>query len=255
MWSQYDFEAIEALHEEVAEDYSDLNHPHGEYARVLLTATQNLHDTDTGLRHVHGDVIGDEHKMQMFYLRRGVRALFSVYHSAKYHHYSTAYSRIRVLLELYLVVREMNRKQEKTKQKFQDARSEIRENEYGPFDPLPFADYVDGLRRHLLGTLTDEYESLDALIGRLSDFGAHPTSIKTPQREMEHVDILEENVLGFALMFAFGLAAQYARTFKDTPLERAMREDMDAIFVAVLWQVGSLPEFFAEDLQFGSQIG
>jgi hypothetical protein len=57
--------------------------------------------------------------MQLFYLRRGVRALFSVYYATKHHHYSTAYSRIRVLLKLYLVVREMNRKQEKTKQKFQ----------------------------------------------------------------------------------------------------------------------------------------
>ncbi len=95
MWSQYDFEAIEALHEEVAEDYSDPNHPHGEHARVLLTATQNLHDTDTALRHVYGDIIGDEHKMQLFYLRRGLRSLFSVYQAAKHHHYSTAYSRIR----------------------------------------------------------------------------------------------------------------------------------------------------------------
>lgn len=255
MWSKYDFEAIEALHEEAAEDYSETNHPHGEHARVLLTATQNLHDTDTALRHLHGDVIGDEHKMQLFYLRRGIRALFSAYHAVKYHHYSTAYSRIRVLLELYLVVREMNRKQEKTKQKFQDARSEIKENEYDPFDSLPFSDYVDGLRRHLLGTLTDEYESLDTLIGRLSDFGAHPTSIKTPQRELEYVDILDENVLGFALIFTFGLAAQYTRTFRDTAIERTIREDMDAVFVAVLWQVGSLPEFFEEDLEFGSQIG
>lgn len=254
MWSQYDFEAIEALHEEAAEDYSNPKHPNGKHARVLLTATQNIHDTDTILQYVHGDVIGDEHKIQLFYLRRGVRALFSVYHAAKYHHYSTAYSRIRVLLELYLVVREMNRKQEKTKQKYQDARSEILGNEYDPFDPLPFANYVDGLRRHLLGTLTKEYESLDALVGRLSDFGAHPTSIKTPQRELEHVDILEKNVLGFALIFTFGLAAQYARTFKNTAIERSMREDMDAVFVAVLWQVGSLPEFFAEDLEFGSQI-
>lgn len=253
MWSQYDFEAIEGLHEEIAEDYSDQNHPHGEQARVLLTATQNLLDTDTALRHVHGDIIGDKHKMQLFYLRRGIRALFSVYHAAKYHHYSTAYSRIRVLLELYLVVREMNRKQERTKQKYQNARSKIRENEYDPFDSLPFGDYVGGLRQHLLGTLTDEYDSLDTLVGRLSDFGAHPTSIKTPQREVEHVDILEENVLGFALIFTFGIAAQYTRTFKDTAIERAVREDMDAIFVAVLLQVGSLPEFFAEDLQFGSQ--
>lgn len=255
MWSQYDFEVIEALHEEFAEDYSDPNHPQGEHARILLTATQNLHDTDTTLRHVHGDVIGDEHKMQLFYLRRGIRALFSVHHASKHHHYSTAYSRIRVLLELYLLVREMNRQQEKTKQKFKDGRSEILDNEYGPFDSLPFADYVDGLRRHLLGTLTDEYESLDALVGRLSDFGAHPTSIKTPQRELEHVDILEENVLGFALMFTFGLAAQYARTFEDTAIGGAIWEDMDTVFVAVLWQVGSLPEFFAEDLEFGSQIG
>jgi hypothetical protein len=149
----------------------------------------------------------------------------------------------------------MNRNKEKTKHKFQDARSEIRGSKYDPFDPLPFADYVDGLRRHLLGTLTDEYESLNALVGRLSDFGAHPTSIKTPQRELEHVNILEENVLGFALIFTFGLAAQYARTFEDTAIERSMREDMDAVFLAVLWQVGSLPEFFAEDLDFGSQIG
>jgi hypothetical protein len=114
---------------------------------------------------------------------------------------------------------------------------------------------VDGLRRHLLGTLTEEYESLDALVGRLSDFGAHPTSVKTPQIGLEYVDIVEENVLGFALMFTFGLAAQYARTFKHTATERAIREDMDAVFVAVLWQVGSLPEFFAEDLEFGSQVG
>jgi hypothetical protein len=148
----------------------------------------------------------------------------------------------------------MNRKQEKTKKKFQDARSEMQGEEYDPFDSLPFTDYVNGTRMRLLGTLTDEYESLDKLVGRLSDFGAHPTSIKTPQTDLEHVDILEENVLGFALFFTFGLCAQYVRTFENTGIERAIREDMDAVFVAVLWQVGSLPEFFAEDLDFGSHI-
>jgi hypothetical protein len=81
---------------------------------VLLTATQNLHDTDTTLRHAYGDVIGDEHKMQLFYLRRGVRALFSVYYAAKYHHYSTAYSRIRVLLELYREGDEPEAKEDET---------------------------------------------------------------------------------------------------------------------------------------------
>jgi hypothetical protein len=40
-----------------------------------------------------------------------------------------------------------------------------------------------------------------------------------------------------------------------TTIERAVREEMDAVFAAVLWQIGSLPEFFTEDLEFGSQVG
>lgn len=254
MWSQYDFEAIESLHEEVAEDYTEYSHPNGAYARTLLTATQNLHDTHTTIHLIGGDVVGDEHKMQLFYLQRGIRALFSLYFSAKYHHYSTAYGRARLLLELYIILREMNRNRERTGKKFQSIRAEMGENEYDTYDTLPLASYVDGMRRSLNGELTDEYDSLDKLYSRLSDFGAHPTSIKTPQKELEWVEIMEENVLGIGLMLVFGIAAQYVRTFEGSELEHAVHEEMDAVFVAVLLQLGSLPQFFDEDLDFGSQI-
>lgn len=254
MWSKYDFEELESLHEEIAENYSSSGHPNGDLARAFLPTVQNIHDTHTALKQTQGHVVDDSHKLQLFYLRRGIRALFSLYFATKHHCYSTAYSRARLLLELYIIVREMNRNKEKTEKKFRHSRTEVIENEYDHFDSLPFADYVDGKRRQLNGELIEEYESLDQLYGRLSDYGAHPNSIKTPQWEMERVDVMEENSFVFGLMLAFGLGAQYIRTFENSEIERGVREEMDGMFVTVLIEIGSLPKFFDEDLEFGSQI-
>jgi len=144
MWSKYDFEEIEALHQDAAEDYTDPSHSNRDEARTLLTVAQNLHDFRLTLDKTQGTAIDDRHGMQLFYLRRGIRALFSIFRLCKHHSYSACYGRIRFLWDLYIVVRELNREKEKTKKKFQAFKEDMRETDYGPYDTLPMTDYCWG---------------------------------------------------------------------------------------------------------------
>ncbi|WP_135304208.1 hypothetical protein [Haloarcula amylovorans] len=255
MWSKYDFEEIEELHREAAEDYTNRSHANRDEARTLLTATQNLHDFRTFLEKTHGPAVDDEHEMQLFYLRRGIRALFSIYWMCKNHSYSACYGRIRFLFDLYLVVRELNREKEKTKRKYQEFKQDMEENDYGPYDTLPMTDYIGGKRRQLKGDLAEEEDMYGGMYDRLSNLGSHPHTLKSAWNDGEWNEEMEEDVLRFGVIFAYAIAAQYIRTFEDSRIDRFVREEMDGVIVQVLLVFGHLPVFLEEDLEFGSQIG
>ena len=117
MWTRFDFEDIESLYIEDAEEYTD-THPNRGGAETFLTAIPSLHDFQIILEKALGSGIEKEHEMQLIYLPRGIQALKSIYWLVKHHCYTACYGRIRFLLELYFVVREFNREKEKTRKKW-----------------------------------------------------------------------------------------------------------------------------------------
>lgn len=251
MWSQYDFEEIEDLHFEASENYRN-SHIHKKEAQTLLISAHNLHDFDQKAVHTFGSIIGDEHKMQLLYLRRGVQGLFSVYWLNKHHLYSAGYGRVRFLFELYLVVRQFNRDKKKTRDKWREFRQDLQENDYKPHETLPMTEYVSGKRRQLKGDLEKDEPTYGEVFDRISNRGSHPNTMESSYNDGWWTKESERDLLRFGLVFSYALAAQYIRTFEDTRIARSVREDMDDVIVQTLLAFGQLPKFLEEDLRFGS---
>lgn len=249
MWTKYDFETIENLHQESAEDYS-YPHPNQNEAQTLLVSAQNLHDFHTQLEKTQGSAIGDEHTLQLSCLRRGVRAIISMYWLCKHHCYIASYGRVRFLLELYLVVREFNREKEKTKRKWQKFKRDLRNNDYGPYETLPMTDYFGGKRRQLKGELADKEELYGDVYDHLSNIASHPHSMKSSRNDGIWTKDQEEDIFRFGLIFAYALAVQYIRTFEDTDIQRFVHKEMDNVIVQVLLAFDYIPLFLEEDLEF-----
>lgn len=253
MWDVHDFEEVEEMYLDDAEEYG-VSHPNQKEARTLLVTTHNLFEKQNEVLETSRDAVGREHQMQLIYLRRGIYALRAIFWLCKHHCYSACYGQIRFLLELYLVVREWNRNKEDTKQKWTEFREDMKEEDYGPYETLPLTEYFSGKRQQLKGELAEEDETYREMYDRISNQGSHPHSIKSSALDGEWDQVQELDVLQFGLIFVYALAAQYIRTFEDSSVEDEIRAEMDGIIVQVLLAHGYLPTFLEEDLDFGSQI-
>jgi len=253
MWGIHDFEGVKKMYLEDAEEY-DYSHPHKNEARTLLVATHNLFEKQNEILDNSRDAVGMEHQLQLIYLRRGIYALRSIYWLCRHHLYSACDGQIRFLWELYLVVRNWNRNKENTKQKWEEFRDDMKEQDYGPYETLPLTQYFSGKRRNLKGELAEKSEVYGEMFDRLSNQGSHPNSIRSSALDGEWDEVQELDILRFGLTFVYALAVQYIRTFEDTTIESEVRAEMDDVIVQVLQAHGFLPAFFEEDLEFGSQI-
>jgi hypothetical protein len=253
MWNRFDFEKIEELYIESSEEYT-VDHENSKLARTFLCATQNLHDFRQLALQKGGDVIEDRQLLQLMYLHRGIESLRAVYWTTKHHCYSASFGRLRFLFELYIVVREWNRDKADAKQKWNEHLKKIKENEYDYSEALPLTEYFSGKKSNLKGELAEDFAEIDMLYNRMSNFGSHPHSVRSAALEGDWNESLEEEIFTFGLIFVFALAAQYVRTFEDSPMQEAVREDLDDVFVQVLLVTPDLPLFLKDDLEFGSQI-
>lgn len=253
MWDIHDFEEVEKMYMDDAEEYAR-PHPNQEEAQTLLVATHNLFEKQNAILNEHRAVVGIEHQLQLIYLRRGIYALRAIYWLCRHHLYSACDGQIRFLWELYLVVRDWNRNKEKTKQKWEEFRDDIKEQNYGPYETLPLTEYFSGKRGQLKGELTEKSEMYGKIYDRLSNQGSHPHSIRSSALDGEWDKVQELDILRFGLNFVYALTAQYIRTFEDTSIESEVHAEMDEVIVQVLWAHGFLPTFLEEDREFGSQI-
>lgn len=251
MWYRSDYEELYALHQEAAEDYTGEN-PNSKLAQTFLAATHNLHDFRQRAIRAFGDVVEDKHKMQITYLHRGVDALFSLFWLIRHHQYTAAYGRVRFLLETYLVVRYFNENKQRAGKKWQEKLNDYKQGEYGRYESDPLTKYFDGVRRNLLSDFDDKYDWFDEIMGQLSDMGAHPQSIHSMYNDSKFNAETEKDLFQFGAIFDFGMAAQYVRTFEDTPYDSLVRDELDLIFVQVMMQCPHLPVFLEDDLEFGS---
>jgi hypothetical protein len=251
MWYSSDYHGVLDLHQDAAEDYtgSDLNDYLGQ---TLLVSAQNLHDFYQQALYVYGEVLKDRHTMQFIYLKRGVDALFASFWLIRHHQYTAAYGRVRFLLETYLVVRELNRDKKDSARKMREKSDELeeRDGDIGRTDPL--TEYFDGRRRNLMSQFEKDYDWFDAVMGDLSDIGAHPQGIRSMWHDSRYSSALERDTLQFALVLAFGIAAQFIRLFEDTELDSTVHSELDPIFIQIMLVNPELPKFLEEDLRFSA---
>lgn len=253
MWYPSDYSRLLELHIEASENYRDGN-PNSKLAKSFFTSAHTLHDLHDELVLTAGDLIGNRHRMQLIYLRRGVDALFSLFWLIRHHQYTASYGRIRFLLETYLVVREFNRNKEQSGKKYKEKLDEYKNGEYTTSEADPLTQYFDGRRRDLLGKFEEKYDWFDDMMGLLSDMGAHPQSIQTMDHDKTWNRGIENDLIQFGNIFNFAFAAQYVRVFEDTDAALTVREKLDPIFVQLKLVQNEIPVFLEEDLEFGEIV-
>lgn len=251
MWDKHDFDKVERMYMDDAETYG-AKHPNKNKARTLLVSTHNLYEKQNEILSSHSDKIGAKHQLQLLYLRRGIYSLRSIFFLTKHHIYSASYGQIRFLWELYLVVRDLNRNKEKTREKWIEFKGDLSETDYGQYETLPLTKYFSGKSRQIRGDLAKKEEMYGNMYDRLSNLGSHPNSIKTAGLDGEWNEIQERDTLQFGLIFVYALAAQYIRTFEDSSVYKDVHKKLDQIIIQILLVQGYLPTFLEEDMEFGS---
>ncbi len=249
MWGQSDFEEIEELYAEAAEDYSKPGRRNAR-ARLFFLSVHNLHDFRVELEKTSGRFVDDRHYMQLAYLRRGVQALKSIYWLVKNHCYTACYGRIRFLLELYLVIRELNREKEKTRKKWKRAVEDLKQNDYEFYEKTYLTNFFEGKRKQLRGEFADEHDAHDVIYSQFSGIGTHPDSIKSTGLEENLDKIQEEDILSFGLIFAYAMAAQYRRTFENSSIEKPVSVGTDDIMMQAAGGLEDFPNFLEEDSEY-----
>jgi len=247
-WGLKDYEDLHALHTEAAENFND-DHPNGRLAKTLFVSAHNLHDFNAHTFSEMGNFVDDQNMLQVVYLQRGPPALFSLYWMIEHHHYSTAYSRVRFLLELYLVVRKLNRDKDWSATKYQQKRKEL--HKVGPEEDNPVTEFFGGVRGNVLGEFKQRDDLNKTIHSMLSNFGSHPNSFRAAHYDgKRRAPDMERDALALGCEFSYGLASQYIRTFEHTDAGKSVHryfldliEDIYATNIPIL-------SAFDEDLEY-----
>ncbi|EMA50381.1 hypothetical protein C451_17820 [Halococcus thailandensis JCM 13552] len=245
----YDFEDIQEIFEEKSESYS-VHHPNQKLARTHLVSTYNLHTFHSDVRNSMGNSTGDRHKTQLLLLNQSISASYALYHLVQNHCYTTAYGRIRYLWELYLILQQLNRRKGRTGAKYQRNREALTDNEYMSYQTLPLTEYLSDIRETVINNLRHQHELYGEIYDYISNIGSHPHSIKTSRNDDKWNFKLERDLFEFGLVFNFGQAAQFVRTFSDVRESTDIRNEMEHVFVHIERSGLTLPEFLEDDIEF-----
>lgn len=256
MKSHFDFPSSEGRLEWEAEEY-DLSHENWHTAWTLLATFENIRELYDFVSETGGKDADDGRLFQHLMVKKGANALEALYWLVKHHQYDAARSRARYLYETYLVLRGLNRDQNQAAKKWektrQEAKRDIEESDLKPLEEQP--DALHGLRkseRKRVERTRSDSDAYGDLWQLLSDRGSHPTSIKGASVNSRHSVASEDSLLQMGLAFAFGITAQYVRTFGETPTRKNLQKRADHIFVEIKLALlpMQLPTLFQEELYF-----
>jgi hypothetical protein len=245
----FDFEEIQSIFEEKSESYN-VRHPNQKLARTHLVSAYNLHTFHNDVRNSMGDSTEDRHKTQLLLLSQSISASYALYNLVQNHCYTTAYGRVRYLWELYLILQQLNRKKGRTGAKYQRNREALIDDEYGSYQTLPLTEYLSDVRETAINNLRHEHELYGKIYDYISNIGSHPHSIRTSGNDDKWNFELERDLFEFGLIFNFGQAAQFVRTFSDTRESVDIRSKLEHIFVHIERTELALPKFLEEDIEF-----
>jgi hypothetical protein len=234
-----------------------MSHPNWLAAWTVLSTVENLKEVHEFVAATAGDDTGDGRMFQHILVRQGANALESLYWLTKHHQYNSARGRCRYLYETYLVLKGLNRDQERAAEKWDETREEARERGTDkvlkPLEKQTQAlhDFRKEERKRVEREFgeTDVYKDFWRL---LSDRGSHPTSIRGSMIDERSSVESEDSLFRTGLVLVFGIAAQYIRTFAGTPTRWRVQKRVDPIIVEIklAMQPYGLPTFLEEEVFF-----
>lgn len=253
---------------EFEKEIYDVTHPNRRKARTLLVTSYNLLEAEDIFMNSLGDYTDDARKFQHIFVRRGANALRAIYILTKHHSYDAVDGRIRYLFETYLLLKGLNEGRQRAARIWDENKKDVHET--GPADANPLYTYretdalnniIDKQKKTFLWAGRDE-DSDEDTIGdihlkvwrQISNRGSHPHTIKSAHIDGRWASTREYSTLMLALSLAFGITAQYVRTYEDTPAKIEVLRTLDPIFVDIklvmLSRNVSLPIFMDNEVDF-----
>jgi len=254
--SPFDFPEIEGQLQWASEEYSH-SHPNSLIAWTTLVSSVNLKEIYQLVNQTAGQDVDDGKKFQHNLILQGANALQSLYLLTKNNQYNAARGRARYLYETYLILRRLNRDQQEAAKKWNETREEARfRGSNQKFEPLEKqTDALHELRKDEKDLIKKEFGQTNPYTDFyqiLSDRGSHPTSIRGSLIDGHHSSASEASLFKGGLAFAFGISAQYIRTFAGTPTRWRIQKHADDIIVQIKFALypSGLPTIFRDELYF-----
>lgn len=246
----------------------DSSHPNSREARTLLVTSHNLLEAENQFMNTLGDYTDDARKFQHIFVRRGANALRAIYLLLQYHSYDAADGRIRYLFETYLLLKGLNEDRSHAAKVWEENKQDVHKTGNATENPLytyrgtdALNNIIDNQKKTYLWAGRNEKPDEDTIGDihlkvwrQISNRGSHPHTIKSAHLDGNWASTKEYSTLMLALSLAFGITAQYVRTYKDTPVEIYALKTLDPLFVeiklAMLSRGLSLPIFLDNEAVF-----
>jgi hypothetical protein len=267
MKSIFDYSDLEGDLEVNKEVYS-WTHPNGKEAQMLLTTSHNLLEAEDLFMELLGEHTDDARKFQHIFVRRGANALRTVYILLKNHSYDAVDGRIRYLFEVYLLLKGLNEDRENAARIWRDNKEDIHrtgtpnENPFYTYEETDeLSDIIDTQKKSFLWAGRDRDSDQDSigdlhlkLWRQISNRGSHPHTIQSAYLDGKWHSRKEFSLLMLALSLAFGITAQYIRTYEGTPAKYGVLEVLDYILVEIklIFRLNdvTLPIFLDNETEF-----
>jgi len=216
-----DFEDIESELSSSAESY-DASHANRDLAEAYLTTITDLKDLSKNESPLQFQNTALRHQFQEVFFIKAVNALESNYWLIKHHQYDSAFRNIRYLYESYALLKSLNEDKEETQE---IVINHIIESDLlygvGVYDTTRYTDFTSTDKLHdKIDNVRDEVEEeggeYERLYNILSNSNIHPARIEGAVLDGEHKPSTEAELFALGLVFAFGLAKEYWKTYADT---------------------------------------
>ncbi|MFC7044314.1 hypothetical protein ACFQH6_20645 [Halobacteriaceae archaeon GCM10025711] len=198
------------------------SHPNGELGQTLLTTAETLARVQQNVQQEYHDEIDERHQYQDIFYSKAVNSLFALYLLLKHHHYDAAYREVRFLFESYLVIRGLNRDQDKAARILNQQKEEIRnlDSEASQIERAIYEyESVDELHDILAGEKS-KLKDMDPTYGKIYNFlsnrSSHPVRIDGAMLDGERNNVEETQLLKWGIILGFGLAQQFLETYYET---------------------------------------
>lgn len=198
------------------------SHPNGELGQTLLTTAEVLARVQQKAHRTCHDEVDERHQYQDIFFSKGVNSLLALFRLLKHHHYDAAYREVRFLFETYLVIRGLNKDQDKAAQILKRQKEEIRnlDSNMGQVERGIYEyESVDELHDILAGEKS-KLKKMDPKYGKiynyLSNRSSHPVRVEGAMLDGDRSAVEETQLLKWGIILAFGLAQQFLITYYET---------------------------------------
>lgn len=217
--------------------------------RTLLTAVESLKIAIDYVNDHAGNYTDEGELLQYLMSRKSVHHFESCFVLLRHGLYNPSRTQIRFLLEMYLLLKGLNRDKKQAARIYDETREQLHNMGSEPLTGtrLRTINEFDSIVKSERDVLEeDEYQ---LLWQHTSNSAVHPYSLESIEIDNEYSESIEQSLLDAVNVFAFGIAAQFLKAWSGTPVYWDLLKLIDPMIVRIRTSaIGAPPPLFDEDL-------